>query len=428
MIAANQIWLGRGGAKLPYDAEVEYLAVDTIGPYITITGVEWDSFSCSMYVPAQSAQGYRDLIGGNYIYFGCNRICSQNGVYRNGASFMGFTETVNFITDRFVEYHSPSPTNLKWQIDGNEYSVLACRNTGGAFGLFHVPSGVNQVPFKIAWVKTYKSGEVTLDLISVRFTNELGQSEGAMYDRVSGQLFRNQGTGAFLYGRDTNPISARSYVKDGLVAMWDGIENAGWGVHDANGGLVEILSGTATYLRRGSLEVRSDCIRLDTAVLASPSIPAIANLDGSGELTIECCLEWDKDGRAIQWQGGRPFNETMFSNNYTYYMAHTACVDSGLQGSWGSGFHDYREQRALTISSTTVQWWKEGAADTSAARTKNFETTSNVFSLFGWDFDFTFPGSGEFCAFRIYSRALTATEIASNYAVDKARFNLPTAS
>ena len=36
----------------------------------------------------------------------------------------------------------------------------------------------------------------------VRFTNGLGQSEGAMYDRVSGQLFRNSGTGAFNYGND----------------------------------------------------------------------------------------------------------------------------------------------------------------------------------------------------------------------------------
>ena len=28
--------------------------------------------------------------------------------------------------------------------------------------------------------------------------------------------------------------TARDYVQDGLIAMWDGIENAGWGVHDAS--------------------------------------------------------------------------------------------------------------------------------------------------------------------------------------------------
>jgi len=41
-----------------------------------------------------------------------------------------------------------------------------------------------------------------IDLISIRFTNEQGVSEGAMYDRVSGQLFRNAGTGAFVIGPD----------------------------------------------------------------------------------------------------------------------------------------------------------------------------------------------------------------------------------
>lgn len=29
-------------------------------------------------------------------------------------------------------------------------------------------------------------------------------------------------------------ISAKSYVKDGLVAMWDGIENAGFGQHSSD--------------------------------------------------------------------------------------------------------------------------------------------------------------------------------------------------
>ena len=28
--------------------------------------------------------------------------------------------------------------------------------------------------------------------------------------------------------------TAKDYVQDGLIAMWDGVENAGWGVHDPN--------------------------------------------------------------------------------------------------------------------------------------------------------------------------------------------------
>ena len=37
--------------------------------------------------------------------------------------------------------------------------------------------------------------------------------------------------------------TARDYVQDGLIAMWDGIENAGWGVHDQNATVWKDLIG-----------------------------------------------------------------------------------------------------------------------------------------------------------------------------------------
>ena len=38
-------------------------------------------------------------------------------------------------------------------------------------------------------------------------------------------------------------ISAKDYVKDNLVAMWDGIENIGWGQHDNNTSIWKDLIG-----------------------------------------------------------------------------------------------------------------------------------------------------------------------------------------
>ena len=61
-----------------------------------------------------------------------------------------------------------------------------------------------------------------MDMLPVRFTNELGQSEGAMYNRlgVGGMnpdgpartdgLYRNRGTGAFLYGSDKPAANGRT--------------------------------------------------------------------------------------------------------------------------------------------------------------------------------------------------------------------------
>ncbi len=57
---------------------------------------------------------------------------------------------------------------------------------------------------RFAWCRISIGGVLVRDFISVRFTNENGVTEGAMYDRVSGALFRNAGTGAFIIGPDKN--------------------------------------------------------------------------------------------------------------------------------------------------------------------------------------------------------------------------------
>lgn len=39
--------------------------------------------------------------------------------------------------------------------------------------------------------KVIDNGIAIIDLIPVRFMNDQGQTEGAMFDRVSGKLFKN---------------------------------------------------------------------------------------------------------------------------------------------------------------------------------------------------------------------------------------------
>jgi hypothetical protein len=50
---------------------------------------------------------------------------------------------------------------------------------------------------RIYWFKVYLSNELILDMIPVRVGNI-----GYMYDRVSGRLFGNSGTGEFVLGSD----------------------------------------------------------------------------------------------------------------------------------------------------------------------------------------------------------------------------------
>ena len=53
-----------------------------------------------------------------------------------------------------------------------------------------------------SWKEITPDGVEVIDLIPVRFINERGETEGAFYDKVSGQLFGNAGTGAFIIGPD----------------------------------------------------------------------------------------------------------------------------------------------------------------------------------------------------------------------------------
>ena len=48
----------------------------------------------------------------------------------------------------------------------------------------------------------FESSELAADYIPVRITNEYGETEGVLYDRVSGMFFHNIGTGSFIIGPD----------------------------------------------------------------------------------------------------------------------------------------------------------------------------------------------------------------------------------
>ena len=50
---------------------------------------------------------------------------------------------------------------------------------------------------KVYYFQIYEGNDLVLDLIPVR----IGQI-GYMYDKVSGQLFKNSGTGDFILGPD----------------------------------------------------------------------------------------------------------------------------------------------------------------------------------------------------------------------------------
>ena len=137
--------------------------------------------------------------------------------------YFGVNSNLWFFGFRDYVYGTAADTNLHeievvWQpedaharVDGVEVCTLdraAFTPYGMPLGLFYRNLGSvgYGVSGKMYWCQIETAAGLVRDFIPVRFTNELGQTEGAMYDKVSGTLFRNQGTGTFRYGNDLTTV------------------------------------------------------------------------------------------------------------------------------------------------------------------------------------------------------------------------------
>ena len=74
-------------------------------------------------------------------------------------------------------------------------AILAIRSASGVGHFAHARIYGFKIrsPWVADWVRDYQP---------VRFVNEYGMIEGGLYDRMTEELFRNQGTGAFIIGPD----------------------------------------------------------------------------------------------------------------------------------------------------------------------------------------------------------------------------------
>ena len=259
-------------------------------------------------------------------------------------------------------------------------------------------------------------------------------------------------TGAFVGA--ASRFSARSYVQDGLISMWDGIENAGYGQHDAENTSWTELIGSIP-LKASSL---GNCTWTANGLQnATASEVIIASLAGTAN--NNALLTW--------WQmqgifGERVGNDCALTSNYTLEMVYSGTPTS----SWKAvGFHFYKVRNyweyqqiyfnsKYRMSFIPAAGWNNGGYNDSMvynmtgsigrpvcySGVANLSSGSKLYAngviavtgtaLPGRAYDPRYateiyvPANGTLHAIRLYSRALTADEIAANYAVDKARFNL----
>ena len=189
MTSAKQIYLGsRRRPKLPYDAEVEYLQssgtqyIDTGWVFQKNIRLVYDITYIGSGTFGRNAGSYEFFWSGSSFFFGGGRSTvtrSNNVRYEMDCDFTAGKMVAKVNGNVVRQTTGTQPTDTKIVLFSFTTNIIS-------------PQRLRHGRFSI-----YKDGVAVLDMVPVRIG-----TEGAMYDRVIGQLFRNSGTGVFGFGTD----------------------------------------------------------------------------------------------------------------------------------------------------------------------------------------------------------------------------------
>ena len=218
-------------------------------------------------------------------------------------------------------------------------------------------------------------------------------------------------------------IPASYYVQDGLIAHWDGIENAGVGKHDLGASAWKDLVGSR------DLRLNANCgyFRHNSLYCAcTASGYAAGGADACTDyLTIE--LRCDPNPKPIPnssydsayiFCAGDTSNYRMFAQSTTGFLVRS-----------GSSYYNRPSEAATcsaTYSGTSANAYYTNGAPSKALSASTWSNRGNKIAVGnGYNTAMTYPYSGNVYTIRLYSRALTQEELAHNAMLDYARFTAP---
>ena len=224
--------------------------------------------------------------------------------------------------------------------------------------------------------------------------------------------------------------TAHDYVQVGLIAMWDGIENAGWGLHDADS--TEWKDLTENH---SSFSVSDDKWGVDCLIKYSNSVSVVdsvmfrdAVLSGNVSMEVVCRLVREY----IALQDSTPIclckaANSSSSRDYWFWCSsknvwQTVCKRrlSGGEKNLEKLNISCLERCLLSFSGDAI--YHNGMITNQLVDDGGYTdigTTLQLGRLGGFNYF-----HGEICSIRLYNNNLSAEEIAHNYAVDKSRFGI----
>ena len=195
-----------GGQVLPYDAEIEYL--QTTGTQYIDTGIVSGTnivaeIKAILTQTSSDVQTFLCARTGNNVSF--SNLLSIKNVSTPYVQIGSGNSSVDSSADPTVlhTYRTGLQNNsLFFETDGTTEGTRAISGTTSDLSMYlfarHTDSGADRgIYSKLYYCKITKNGSLVRDFIPVR----VGQT-GYLYDRVSGELFGNDGTGSFALGND----------------------------------------------------------------------------------------------------------------------------------------------------------------------------------------------------------------------------------
>lgn len=197
-----------GGGALPYDAEVEYLESDG-NQWIEIRSVTYStSNSYLIECKAMSTNNRQDnaLNGwdaGGAFGFRYNGYSNGDGSIYGDGSYNAYSDI-----SLLIRAASNTQSTMTVNVGGTTYTrsrahgSLANYAKNRGYHLFACWSNTS-VQYKckerIYYCKIYVNDVLVKDLVPVRI-----EQTGYLYDKVSGELYQNSGSGSFILGNDIN--------------------------------------------------------------------------------------------------------------------------------------------------------------------------------------------------------------------------------
>ena len=195
-----------GAEPLPYNAEVEFL--ESTGTQYIDTGIAMDyahvtfggTFSTSSAGTGGFAIGFSLKAIASYTRsFEIEQNANARAMFKivGGTTIYGNMQSGLSTSPCSVDF-SQSPHTVT--IDGVDSTFTSTDWDAGNIFAFGTGSVFGSVRIHSIWIR--QDGELVCDMIPVTISNEQGDLEGVMYDRVTGAFFHNQGEGQFVIGPD----------------------------------------------------------------------------------------------------------------------------------------------------------------------------------------------------------------------------------